>query len=90
MQWAGMDENTPIEHSFATKAMTNSQVKTEGYHFDIRKHLVEYDDVVNTQRNVIYAQRRRILGETHLKPLIEDMIRDDIGRSGGAAYARLS
>jgi preprotein translocase subunit SecA len=78
MQWAGMDENTPIEHSFATKAMTNSQVKTEGYHFDIRKHLVEYDDVVNKHREVIYAERKKILGGADLKANILSMVRDEI------------
>jgi preprotein translocase subunit SecA len=80
MQWAGMDENTPIEHSFATKAMTNSQVKTEGYHFDIRKHLVEYDDVVNTHREVIYAEREKILSGADLKANITSMVRDEIQR----------
>jgi preprotein translocase subunit SecA len=78
MQWAGMDENTPIEHSFATKAMTNSQVKTEGYHFDIRKHLVEYDDVVNAHREVIYTERRKILSGADLKANILSMVRDEI------------
>jgi preprotein translocase subunit SecA len=78
MQWAGMDENTPIEHSFATKAMTNSQVQTEGYHFNIRKHLVEYDDVVNTHREVIYSERRKILSGADLKANITSMVRDEI------------
>ncbi|MGA8848864.1 MAG: preprotein translocase subunit SecA [Dehalococcoidia bacterium] len=78
MQWAGMDENTPIEHSFATKAMTNSQVKTEGYHFDIRKHLVEYDDVVNKHREVIYAERKKILSGADLKANIISMVQDEI------------
>ena len=78
MQWAGMDENTPIEHSFATKAMTNSQVKTEAYHFDIRKHLVEYDDVVNKHREVIYAERKKILSGADLKANILSMVRDEI------------
>jgi preprotein translocase subunit SecA len=78
MQWAGMDENTPIEHSFATKAMTNAQVQTEGYHFNIRKHLVEYDDVVNTHREVIYAERRKILSGADLKANITSMIQDEI------------
>jgi preprotein translocase subunit SecA len=78
MQWAGMDENTPIEHSFATKAMTNSQVKTEGYHFDIRKHLVEYDDVVNKHREVIYAERKKILSGADLKSNIISMVQDEI------------
>jgi preprotein translocase subunit SecA len=78
MQWAGMDENTPIEHSIATKAMTNSQVKTEGYHFDVRKHLVEYDDVVNTHREVIYAERKKILSGADLKANIISMVQDEI------------
>jgi len=78
MQWAGMDENTPIEHSIATKAMTNSQVQTEGYHFNIRKHLVEYDDVVNKHREVIYAERKKILSGADLKANIISMVQDEI------------
>ena len=78
MQWAGMDENTPIEHSFATKAMTNSQVQTEGYHFNIRKHLVEYDDVVNAHREVIYAERNKILSGADLKANIISMVQNEI------------
>ena len=78
MQWAGMDENSPIEHSFATKAMTNAQVQTEGHHFNIRKHLVEYDDVINKHREVIYAERRKILSGADLKANIISMVRDEI------------
>jgi preprotein translocase subunit SecA len=78
MQWAGMDENTPIEHPFATKALTNAQVQTEGYHFNIRKHLVEYDDVINKHREVIYGERRKILSGADLKANIVSMIRDEI------------
>jgi len=78
MQWAGMDENTPIEHPIATKAMTNSQVQTEGYHFNIRKHLVEYDDVINKHREVIYAERRKILSGADLKANIISMVQDEI------------
>jgi len=78
MQWAGMDENSPIEHPFATKAMTNSQVQTEGYHFNIRKHLVEYDDVINKHREVIYAERRKILSGADLKANIISMVQDEI------------
>jgi preprotein translocase subunit SecA len=93
MQWAGMDENTPIEHSFATKAMTNSQVQTEGYHFNIRKHLVEYDDVVNAHREVIYAERKKILSGADLKANIISMVRDEIQslvarRLGNVSYER--
>ncbi|MGQ9546251.1 MAG: preprotein translocase subunit SecA [Dehalococcoidia bacterium] len=78
MQWAGMDENTPIEHPLVTKAMTNAQVQTEGYHFNIRKHLVEYDDVVNKHREVIYAERKKILSGVDLKANILSMLRDEI------------
>jgi preprotein translocase subunit SecA len=78
MQWAGMDENSPIEHSFATRALTNSQVQTEGYHFNIRKHLVEYDDVINRHREVIYAERRKILSGADLKANIISMVQEEI------------
>jgi len=78
MQWAGMDENSPIEHSFATRALTNSQVQTEGYHFSIRKHLVEYDDVINKHREVIYAERKKILSGADLKANIISMVKDGI------------
>jgi len=78
MQWAGIDENTPIEHSFATKAMTNAQVQTEGHHFNIRKHLVEYDDVITKHREVIYAERRKILSGADLKANIVSMVQDEI------------
>jgi len=78
MQWAGMDENTPIEHPLVTKAITNAQVQTEGYHFDIRKHLVEYDDVINRHREVIYAERTKILSGADLKANIMSMIQDEI------------
>ena len=78
MQRIGMDENTPIEHSLITKAITNSQVQTEGYHFDIRKHLVEYDDVVNKHREVIYAERKKILSGADLKTNIMSMIQEEI------------
>ncbi|HEY4711184.1 MAG TPA: preprotein translocase subunit SecA [Dehalococcoidia bacterium] len=78
MQWAGMDENTPIEHPFVNKAMTNSQVQTEGYHFNIRKHLVEYDDVINKHREVIYAERKKVLTGADLKANITSMVRDEI------------
>jgi preprotein translocase subunit SecA len=78
MQWAGMDENSPIEHSFATRAVTNSQVQTEGYHFNIRKHLVEYDDVINKHREVIYAERNKILSGADLKANIISMVQDEI------------
>jgi len=78
MQWAGMDENSPIEHPFATRALTNSQVQTEGHNFSIRKHLVEYDDVINKHREVIYAERKKILSGADLKANIISMVQDEI------------
>ncbi|HEX77791.1 MAG TPA: preprotein translocase subunit SecA [Dehalococcoidia bacterium] len=76
--WAGLDETTPIEHSWISKTIENAQVKVEGYHFDIRKHLVEYDDVVNKHREVIYGERRKILSGADLKANIQSMIREAI------------
>ena len=78
MEWAGFDENTPIEHPMVGKAIENAQVKVEGYHFDIRKHLVDYDDVVNKHREVIYAERDKILTGADLKANILSMARDEI------------
>ena len=74
MQWAGIDEDTPIEHSVVTKAIANAQTQTEGYHFDVRKHLVEYDDVLNKHREVIYGERRRVLAEADLSESILGML----------------
>jgi preprotein translocase subunit SecA len=78
MDWAGFDENTPIEHSMVSKAIENAQVKVEGFHFDIRKHLVDFDDVVNKHREVIYAERRKILEGADLKSNILSMVREEI------------
>ncbi len=78
MHWAGIGEDTPIEHPMVTKAITNAQVQTEGYHFDIRKHLVEYDDVVNKHREIVYAERKKILSGADLKTNIISMIQDEI------------
>ncbi|MDY7019690.1 MAG: preprotein translocase subunit SecA [Chloroflexota bacterium] len=77
MQWAGMDDTTPIEHPLVSKAITNAQVQIEGYHFDMRKHLLEYDDVVNKHREVIYAERKKILSGADLKTNIMSMIQDE-------------
>jgi len=86
MDWAGFDENTPIEHSMVSKSIENAQVKVEGYHFDIRKHLVDYDDIVNKHREVIYAERRKILEGADLKANILSMIRGEIEKTVAARY----
>jgi preprotein translocase subunit SecA len=72
------DEDMVIEHSFVAKAIEQSQVKMEGYNFDLRKHLLEYDDVINRQREVIYGQRYKILSTTNLKPLVLDMVHQEL------------
>ncbi|MDP2730712.1 MAG: preprotein translocase subunit SecA [Dehalococcoidales bacterium] len=79
MEWAGLDEDTPIENRLVNRAIEGAQVKVEGYHFDIRKNLVEYDDVVNIQREIIYSERKKILSGADLKANILDMLRDEIG-----------
>jgi len=74
MEWAGMDEDTSIEHPMISKAIENSQVKVEAFHFDIRKHLVDYDNVVNKHREVIYSERDKILAGADLKGNIQDLV----------------
>jgi len=76
MDKLGMEEDEPIEHSMVSKAIENAQRKVEGHNFDIRKHLLEYDDVMNKQREVIYSQRREVLEGENVCPIINDMISD--------------
>ncbi|CAN2043222.1 Protein translocase subunit SecA [Candidatus Magnetomoraceae bacterium gMMP-1] len=72
----GMDEDEPIEHRFISKVIENAQRKVEGHNFDIRKHLIEYDDVMNQQREVIYKQRHEAMKGEDLKSSIKSMIRE--------------
>ena len=74
MDRLGMEEGEPIEHNLISKAIENAQAKVEGHNFDIRKQLIEYDDVMNQQREVIYRQRREALTGKSLKSSIVDMI----------------
>ena len=76
MDRVGMEEDHPIEHSLITRAIENAQKKVEGQNFNIRKQLLEYDDVMNQQREIIYEQRRQALEEENLQPVILDMIED--------------
>ena len=76
MDWAGMEEDEAISNNVVSKAVENSQVKVEAYHFDMRKHLVEYDDVVNTHRDVIYGEREKILSGADLKANILSMLEE--------------
>lgn len=72
----GMEEGHPIEHNLITRAIENAQRRVEGHNFEIRKQLLEYDDVMNLQRELIYKQRREILKGGDLKETIEDMVED--------------
>ncbi len=69
----GMDDGQPIEHRMVSNAIEKAQKRVEGHNFEIRKHLLEYDNVMNKQREVIYAQRRQILSGENLKEDILDM-----------------
>ncbi|MDD4858868.1 MAG: preprotein translocase subunit SecA [Dehalococcoidales bacterium] len=87
MNWVGMDEDTPIENAMITRAITDVQKRVEGYHFDMRKHLVEYDDVVNKHREVIYGERRKILSGADLKSNILEMVRTEVRGTVAAHFA---
>ncbi len=76
MERLGMEEGEPIEHNLISRAIENAQHKVEGHNFDIRKQLIEYDDVMNQQREVIYRQRREALSGENLKSVIIDMIEE--------------
>ena len=74
MDKLGMEEGEPIEHGLISRAIENAQSKVEGHNFDIRKQILEYDDVMNQQREVIYKQRREALEGKSLKQAIADLI----------------
>ncbi len=71
-------EGEPIEHGIISKAIENAQKKVEAHNFDIRKHLIEYDDVMNRQRDVIYTQRREVLGGEQLPETFQGIISDTV------------
>lgn len=81
MDKLGMEEDEPIEHSLVTKSIESAQKKVESRNFDMRKHVLEYDDVMNQQREVIYAQRRKILVEDNLRENVMDMITRVVDRT---------
>ncbi|MFO7915924.1 MAG: preprotein translocase subunit SecA [Candidatus Krumholzibacteriales bacterium] len=78
MDRLGLEEDEVIEHPFITKAISKSQKRVEMYNFGIRKRLLEYDDVMNKQREVIYERRNEILRSDDLNKLVEDLIEDYI------------
>ena len=76
MDRLGMEEDQPIEHRLVTKAIQNAQGRVEAHNFEIRKQLLEYDNVMNQQREVIYSQRRDVLAGEDLKDSITEMIEE--------------
>ncbi len=76
MDRIGMEEGQPIEHRLISKAIENAQKRVEGQNFDIRKHLLEYDDVMNRQRQVIYEQRKKVLKGEALWDDVEEMLEE--------------
>jgi preprotein translocase subunit SecA len=76
MEKLGMQEGEPIEHNLISKAIENAQSRVEAQNFEIRKQLLEYDDVMNQQREVIYRQRRELLDGKSIGSVIEEMIQE--------------
>ncbi len=76
MEKLGMTEGQEIENRMVSKAIENAQARVEGHNFDIRKHLLEYDDVMNKQREVVYGQRREILNSEDLSEWVSEMAAD--------------
>ncbi len=81
MDRVGFEEDQPIEHNLISKAIENAQKRVEGQNFDIRKHLLEYDDVMNQQRQIIYGQRREVLGGEDLWPYLDEMLEEVVDDS---------
>ena len=78
MGWAGIEDDEAIENRMVSKSIEGAQVKVEAFHFDIRKQLVDYDDVVNTHRSVIYAERDKVLSGADLKANIQSMVENEL------------
>ncbi|NPV07291.1 MAG: preprotein translocase subunit SecA [Anaerolineae bacterium] len=87
MDRLGVEEDMPIVHGLVSKAIESAQTRVEGHNFDIRKHVLQFDDVVNTQREVIYEQRRRVLSEANLRDVVWDMVEAEIA---GAVHRHLN
>ncbi|PLX77283.1 MAG: preprotein translocase subunit SecA [Desulfuromonas sp.] len=79
MEKMKLPEGEPIEHRMISKAIEGAQKKVEAHNFEIRKHLIEYDDVMNRQREVIYTQRREVLAGENLKDMVEGISSETVG-----------
>jgi preprotein translocase subunit SecA len=78
MERLGMEEDVPIEHGVITKSIENAQVKVEGHNFDLRKHVVQYDDIMNKHREVIYADRRKLVMGEDVQDRVWEMVEGEI------------
>ena len=78
MNWAGLEDDVPIENRIVNRSLESAQTKVEGYNFDIRKNVVEYDDVMNAQRGQIYGEREKILSGADLKSNILEMAHTEV------------
>jgi preprotein translocase subunit SecA len=78
MSWANMPEDEPIEHRMITGSIAQAQVRVEGYNFDIRKRVLEYDDVVNKQREAVYKQRRDVLNREGLRDEYVKILEEEV------------
>src|SRR5918997_656018 len=78
MDRLGMEEDVPIEHGVISKSIENAQVKVEGHNFDLRKHVVQYDDIMNKHREVIYADRRQIVMGEDIQDRVWEMVEREI------------
>lgn len=76
MQKLGMEEGEPIENGMVSRAIENAQKRVEGHHFEIRKTLLDYDNVMNQQRTVIYSLRRELMQEADLEPIVREYLGD--------------
>ena len=76
MQKLGMQEGEPIENNMVSRAIENAQKRVEGHHFEIRKTLLDYDNVMNQQRTVIYSLRRDLMQEPDLEPILNEYLSD--------------
>jgi preprotein translocase subunit SecA len=84
MELINVDEEMPIESPMVTRSIEGAQKKVEAHHFDMRKHVLQYDDVLNTQREVIYRERRNILERANLRESVLDMLDEHVEYAVGS------
>ncbi|MGE3855435.1 MAG: preprotein translocase subunit SecA [Dehalococcoidia bacterium] len=84
MSRLGLDDDTPIESKMVTRAIEQAQQRVESHNFDIRKHVVEYDDVMNTHRDVIYKERDKVLNGESMRDTVMTMLEDEVEALGAA------